>query len=93
MFTRHDNFPGGGGGESLGTSYAFIIIIYAIYDKPLPHYSAFLVYSAADYRPHLIHSCANDFPTPKVLQKFDPILLKIPVNEYMYDFILNGRST
>ena len=39
----------------------------------LPHYSLFLVYFVANYKPHLSHFWANYFLTLKVPKRYDPI--------------------
>ena len=58
--------PGGGGGGHL---------------EPPPHYSLFLVYFVANYRPQFGHFWANSFLNLKCPKKCDPILvtlLKMP---------------
>ena len=64
----------GGGG---GTWVKFCWVCAAGISEPLPHYSLFLVYFVANYKPHLSHFWANDFLTLKVPKKCDPILVTL----------------
>ena len=43
------------------------------------HYSLFLVYFVANYRPHLSHFWANNFLTLKVTKKCEPILVTLTI--------------
>ena len=52
--TRKVFFPGG------GTWVKFCWVCAAGISEPLPHYSLFLVYFVANYKPHLSHFWAND---------------------------------
>ena len=62
----------GGGGEG-GTWIRFCWVCAAGISDPRPHYSLFLGYFVANYKPHLSHFWANDFLTLKVPKKCDPI--------------------
>ena len=55
------NSPGAGGGG--GTWVKFCWVCAAGISEPLPHYSLFLVYFVANYKPHVSHFWANDFLT------------------------------
>ena len=66
--------PGGGGG---GTWVKFCWVCATGISEPLPHYSLFLVYFEANYKPHLSHFWANDFLTLKVPKKCDTILVTL----------------
>ena len=79
---------GGGGGG--GTWVKFCWVCAAGISEPLPHYSLFLVYSVANYKPHLSHFWANDFLTLKVPKKCDPILVTIE-NAWKDDPIIVSR--
>ena len=67
--------PGGGGGE--GYLGQVLRVCAAGISEPRPHYSLFLGYFVANYKPHLSHIWANDFLTLKVPKKCDPILVTL----------------
>ena len=70
---KHICVPGG----VLGSSVAGYGSVAAGISEPLPHYSLFLVYFVANYKPHLSHFWENDFLTLKVPKKCDPILVTL----------------
>ena len=60
-----------------GTWVKFCWVCAAGISEPLSHYSLFLVFFVANYKPHLSHFWANDFLTLKVPKKCDPILVTL----------------